>query len=80
MAVTHLGIPCVAHGKLHETCMFHATRKHGPHKHVTGMHCSFLVAPRVDTCVEMKLRIIEWYRMIVLANLIRLYQLLNVLI
>ena len=27
-------IPHVAHDKLLETCMFHATRKRGPRKHV----------------------------------------------
>ena len=50
-----LAIPCVVHGKLQETRMFHATTTHDPRKHVTRVHCSFLVAPRVDTQVKMKL-------------------------
>ena len=37
MRVPRMAIPHVAHGKLHETCMFHATRKRGPRKHVTGL-------------------------------------------
>ena len=41
--------------KLQKKYMFHATGKHGPHKHVTGMHCSFLVAPCVHTYVKKKL-------------------------
>ena len=41
MHVPHMGIPRaailhVAHDKLHETCMFNITRKHGPPKHVMG--------------------------------------------
>ena len=67
MAVAHMAIPCVAHGKLHETCMFHATRKRGPRKHVTGMHCSFLVVPRVDIQCKNEV-IIERYCTIVLTN------------
>ena len=30
----NVAIPRVTHDKLHKTCMFHATRKHGPRKHV----------------------------------------------
>ena len=30
-------IPRAAHDKLHETCIFHATRKCGPRKHVTEL-------------------------------------------
>ena len=37
MHVPHVVIPRVGHGKLHETCVFHAMRKHGPQKHVTGL-------------------------------------------
>ena len=60
MATPCMATPCVAilrvaHGKLHETSMFHVTRKRGPHKHVTGIHCSFLMALRMDTQVKMKL-------------------------
>ena len=54
VVVTYVAAPCltvppIAHSKLYEMCMFHATRKHGPRKHVMGMHCRFLVAPQVDT-------------------------------
>ena len=36
-----VAIQSVAHGKLHMICMFHATRKHGPRKHVTGIFQDF---------------------------------------
>ena len=55
VAVTCVAIPHVADGKLHKMCMFHATRKRGPQKHVTDMHYGFLMAPHVDTFVKMKL-------------------------
>ena len=29
--------PRVAQDELHEMCIFHATRKHGPRSHVTGL-------------------------------------------
>ena len=61
VAILHVAISHVTHGKLHETCMFNATRKRGPRKHVMGMHCSFLVAPCVDTQVKNEVKI-EWYR------------------
>ena len=54
MAILSMAIPRVA---LHETCMFHAMRKHGPHKHVTGI-LRFLMAPRMDT--QKNEVIIEW--------------------
>ena len=58
MAVTRVATTAhVAHGKLHKTGMFHAPRKRGPRKQVTGMHCRFLVAPCVDTHVTMKLKL-----------------------
>ena len=37
VAILRVTIPRVAHNKLHETCMFHATRKRGSRKHVTGL-------------------------------------------
>ena len=37
MRVPRMAIPRVAHDKLLETCMFHATRKRGPRKHLTGL-------------------------------------------
>ena len=37
MAISRVTIPRVAHNKLLETCMFHATRKRGSCKHVTGI-------------------------------------------
>ena len=46
---------CVVYSKLHETCMFHAMRKRGPCKHVTGVHCRFLMAPHLDMHVTVKL-------------------------
>ena len=48
MTIPCLTIPCIVHGTLHELFMFHVTRKRGPHKHVMGMHCRFLMAPLVD--------------------------------
>ena len=62
MAATHMAISCltiprVAHVKLYKLCiyMFHAMRKHGPRKHVMGMHCRFLVATGMDTHGTVKL-------------------------
>ena len=43
-------IPCVAHDKLLETCMFHATRKRDPRKHVTGLFKVYRVTTRVHAC------------------------------
>ena len=37
MAISCVTIPCVAHDKLHETCMFHTMRKRGSRKHLTGL-------------------------------------------
>ena len=37
VAISRMAIPRVAHDKLHETCMFHATKKCGSRKHVTGL-------------------------------------------
>ena len=59
MRVLHVAIPCVTishveHDKLHETCMFHATRKRGPHKHVTGLFKVFIMLPRMYMRVKMK--------------------------
>ena len=34
VAISRVTIPRVAHDELHETCMFHATRKRGSRKHV----------------------------------------------
>ena len=72
MTVKHVAIPCltiprVAHGKLHEPCMFHATTKHGPRKHVTGMNCRFLVAPCMDMLGTVKLYVVEQYTIFYLA-------------
>ena len=55
MATPYLTIPHMAHSELHETCMFHTTRKCGPHKHAMGMHCGFFVVPPMDMCVTVKL-------------------------
>ena len=41
----------------HETCTLHDTSKHGPGKHVTGMHCSIVMVPREITHVKMKLQL-----------------------
>ena len=30
-----MAIPCVAHDKLHETCMFHSAREGGTRQHIT---------------------------------------------
>ena len=48
------GSPCMAIPHVTQD-VYHAIRKHGPHKHTMGMHCSFLVAPHVDTHLKMKL-------------------------
>ena len=37
VAIPLVTIPCMVHDKLHKTCMFHATSKRGPRKHVTGL-------------------------------------------
>ena len=37
VAISRVTIARVAHDKLHETCMFHAMRKRGSRKHVTGL-------------------------------------------
>ena len=50
-------MPCVVHGKFHEMCMFHTTRKRGPCEHMTEVHCSFLMAPHIDMRVEVKLKL-----------------------
>ena len=34
--IPRVTIPRVAQDELHETCIFHAMRKRGPHSHVTG--------------------------------------------
>ena len=34
--IPRVTIPRVAQDELHETCIFHATRKRGPRSHVTG--------------------------------------------
>ena len=47
MRVPRMAIPRVAYDKLLETCMFHATRKRGPRKHVTGFYC---VTTHVHAC------------------------------
>ena len=60
MAILHVVIPRMAYGELHEMCMFHATRKCGPHKHMMGI-LRFLVGPHVDTQVKMKLYVTERY-------------------
>ena len=52
-----LTIPCVVHCKLYKMCMFHAMRKRGPHKHIVRMNCRFVMAPRMDMCVTMKLKL-----------------------
>ena len=41
----------------HNTCTLHDTSKHGPRKHVTGMHCSIAVVLHKIMCVKMKLRL-----------------------
>ena len=37
VAIPCVTIPRVAHDKLHAACMFHAMRKRGSRKHVTGI-------------------------------------------
>ena len=37
VAISRVTIPRVAHDKLHEACIFDATRKRGSRKHVTGI-------------------------------------------
>ena len=42
MTIARMIIPCVtiprvARDELHEMCIFHAMRKHGPRSHVTGL-------------------------------------------
>ena len=49
VAISLVTIPCVAHDKLHETCMFHATSKRGPRKHVTGL---FKVLSCCHVCIN----------------------------
>ena len=69
VAILHVVIPHVAHSKLHNICMFYATRKHDPCKHVMDMWwSSFLVALRVDTQV-----IIEQYHMYVCMYIAHMY-------
>ena len=46
----------------HEMCaslrrVHYMTPEHGPHKHVTGMHCSIVVVTCIITCVKMKLQL-----------------------
>ena len=58
--VTHVGtpcvaIPCMAHSKLHKMCMFHATGKHGPHKH--EMCYRLLMETGMDAHTKMKLKL-----------------------
>ena len=55
VAISRVTIPHVAHNKLHEMCMFHATRKRGSRKHVTGLFKDFIVVQRVFMRVKMKL-------------------------
>ena len=38
-------------------CALYGTSKRGPHKHVTGKHCSIVMVPCVITCVKMKLQL-----------------------
>ena len=42
---------------IHETCTLHDTSKHGPCKHIMGMHCGIVVVPCKITCVKMKLQL-----------------------
>ena len=48
VAIPHEAIPLVAHNKLHKTCMFHAMRKCGPHKHITDYLKLYHVATHVQ--------------------------------
>ena len=41
----------------HETCTLCNMSKHGPHKHVTGMHCSIVMVPCKITDGKMKLQL-----------------------
>ena len=50
MYVPCMAIPRVAHNKLHEMCMSHATRKHDPRKHVMVL---FKVVSCCHTCTRM---------------------------
>ena len=63
VATRCLTIPCMAHGKLHEMCMFHATRKCGLCKHVTGMQCRFFVAQHMW---QWSYNSVVWYFMILM--------------
>ena len=58
VAIPRVTIPRMAHNKLHEMCMFHATRKCGPRKHVMGVFKVYCVATRVHVCKNEV--IIEW--------------------
>ena len=60
MRVPHVAIPHVAHDTLHEMCMFHTGRKHGPRKHITGIFKDLRVATSVHACKNEV--IIERYR------------------
>ena len=56
-------IPRVAQDELHETYIFHPTRKHGPRSHITGLfkyYIFYCVATYVHVCKNEV--IIEWYR------------------
>ena len=56
MCVPRMAIPRVAHNKLQETCMFHATRKRATCKHIMRLFKVVSFA----TCVKNEV-IIEWY-------------------
>ena len=64
MGISRVAIPRVAHDKLHETCMFHATRKRGARKHVMGL---FKVLSWCHACKNEV--IIEQYRSYLLASI-----------
>ena len=58
--VTHVAtpcitIPCMVQDYMRRVRTFHAMRKRGPRKHITGILCRFLVALCVEMCVIMKL-------------------------
>ena len=57
VAISCVTIPRMAHDKLHGTCMFHATRKRGPRRHVMGL---FKVLSWCHMCKNEV--IIEWHR------------------
>ena len=59
MDILCMAIPHVAHGKLHETCMFHATRKCGPCKHMT--ECIVVFCGTMHGHVSKSEVIIQWY-------------------